>query len=97
MLGFASCVASTVGMFILNHELHVAYLPTPVWSRVPGAAQIWCSERVRHSPYTVTAFVQGVPLGVVVHVHAEVSVCVVSRVEVRDHPGGNPQTPQHCK
>lgn len=91
------------GNSILNQVL-TCYLP-PNSCLEPGprawgeqeAAQIGCSARVRHSPNTITAFVQGVPHGVVVHIHAEVSVCVMSRVEVGDHPGGNPQTPQHYK
>lgn len=61
------------------------------------AARIWCLERVRHSPYAITAFVQWISHKVVVHIHTEVSVCVMSWVEVGDHPGGNPKRPQHCK
>jgi hypothetical protein len=63
-------------------------------------AQTWHSEsreRVRHLPYAITAFVQRVSHGVIVHIHTEVSICVMSWVEVSDHPRGNSQGPQHCK
>lgn len=51
----------------------------------------------QYSPNAITAFVYGPSQGVVVDIHAEVSVCVMSWVEVGDHSGGNSQTSQHCK
>lgn len=83
---------------------HVTFLPVPVQSWAPGeggwGAQTWCSmliETVDYLPYAVTAFLQGISHGVVVHIHTEVAICVVSWVEVGDHPRGNPQAPKHYK
>lgn len=83
---------------------HVTFLPVPVRSWAPGeggwGAQTWCSmpiEMVDYLPYAVTAFLQGISHGVVVHIHTEVAICVVSWVEVGDHPRGNPQAPKHYK
>lgn len=74
-------------MLLVTHGAH---------SQGKEKARKW-RERVRHSPHAIAALVQRVSHGVVVHVHAEVSVRVVSRVEVGDHPGGNSEAPQYCK
>lgn len=48
-------------------------------------------------PDSVLLILQNPARAVIILIYDQVSVCVVTRVKVGDHAGGDPQAPHHCK
>lgn len=54
--------------------------------------------RSRLSPDSVLLLIlQNPARAVIILIYDQVSVCVMTRVKVGDHAGGDPQAPHHCK